>query len=152
TILGVLLLLGIPIFYLLTFAGREEETEIEIGAMCAALGLGAGMLVRDVPSYQSVAFIVPVMLYFYYTSRVLPALRIFKHAARGFSFAKVGRYRQALLSFRRALQLDPQNKLAREGLWSVHRAMNLPDLVKDPETLALVDLDLCIDRAASLLL
>ena len=151
-ILGVQLLLGIPIFYLLTFAGREEETEVEIGTMCAALGLGAGMLLRGYPNYQAMAFVIPVMLYFYYINRILPGLKVFKHAARGFSFAKVGRYRQALLSFRRALQLDPQNKLAREGLWDVHRSMDLPELVKDQQTLALVDLDLCLERAGSLLI
>jgi tetratricopeptide (TPR) repeat protein len=149
---GAQLLLGIPIFYLLTFAGRDEESEVEIGAMCAALGLGTGMLVRDNPNYQSVAFLVPVMLYFYYTTRILPHLRVFKHAVRGLSYSKIGRYRPALLSFRRALQLDPQNALAREGLWSVHRAMDLGQLAQDPQTLALVDLDLCLERAGSLLL
>ena len=41
---GAQLLLGMPFFYLLTFAGREEETEIEIGMLCAALGLGWTML------------------------------------------------------------------------------------------------------------
>ena len=40
TVFGVFLLLGLPIFYLLTFAGQEEETEIEVAAMCATLGLG----------------------------------------------------------------------------------------------------------------
>src|SRR5262245_34352426 len=32
---GILLLLGIPFFYLLTFAGSAEESEVEIGAMSA---------------------------------------------------------------------------------------------------------------------
>ena len=35
TVFGVQLLIGLPFFYLLTFAGQEEESEIEIGAMCA---------------------------------------------------------------------------------------------------------------------
>lgn len=151
-IFGVQLLLGIPLFYLLTLAGREEETELEVGAICAALGLGAAMLTQNEPRVQSLVFIIPVMLYVWYTTRVLPQLRVFKHALRGFSFSQVGRYRQAILSFRRALEFDPTNTLAREGLWSVHRAMDLSRLALDPETLAVVDLDMCLDRAGSLLL
>ena len=34
------MLIGIPVFYLLTFAGLAEESEVEIGAICAALGIG----------------------------------------------------------------------------------------------------------------
>jgi tetratricopeptide (TPR) repeat protein len=152
TLFAVQILLGIPIFYLLTFAGREEESEVEIGVMCAALGLGAGVLTKDARGYQALSFILPVMFYVAYSTRVLPRLRVFKHAVRGLSYAKIGRYRQALQSLRRALQLDPQNKLARESLWSVHRALDLPALVNDPQTLALVDLDLCLERASALLL
>lgn len=152
TLFGSQLLIGIPIFYLLTFAGKEEESEVEIGAVCAALGLSLGILTRELFQFRAVGFIVPIMLYFYYTTQVLPRLRVFKHAVRGFSYTNVGRYRQALLSFRRAVQLDPRNRLAREGLWSVHRAMDLTQVARDPETLALIDFNLCLDRAGSLLL
>src|SRR5262249_24617503 len=44
------------------------------------------------------------------------------------------------------------NKLARDHLWALHRAMDLKELVHEPETLALVDLDLCLARASALLL
>src|SRR5438270_893483 len=44
TLFAVQLLLGIPFFYLLTFAGQEEESEVEIGATCAALSLGLSIL------------------------------------------------------------------------------------------------------------
>src|SRR5206468_216534 len=54
--------------------------------------------------------------------------------------------------FRRALQLDPNNRLAREGFWEVHLSLDLDALANDPQTLALVDLNLCLDRAGSLLL
>src|SRR6516162_260270 len=37
---ALLLLLGNPGFYLLTFAGMVEESEIESAAMCSALGVG----------------------------------------------------------------------------------------------------------------
>src|SRR5208283_1444409 len=119
---------------------------------CAALGLGLWALTRDSIGFRTIAFLLPVMLYFLYTIRVLPGLRVFKHTLRGFSYGRVGRFRQALLSFRRALQLDPNNRLAREGLWDVHRSMDFSQLVHDPETLALVDLNLCMERVASLLL
>ncbi|HLJ94712.1 MAG TPA: tetratricopeptide repeat protein [Gemmataceae bacterium] len=152
TIFGCQLLLGIPLFYLLTLAGKEEESEVEFGAMCAALGLGAAMLSPNRPGTQSLAFIIPLMLYIWYTTLVLPRLRVFKHTLRGFSYAQIGRYRQAILSFRRALEFDPTNKLAGEGLWSVHRALDFGQLAQDPETLAVVNLDMCLERAASLLL
>src|SRR5437588_271833 len=72
---------------------------------------------------RSLAFLVPVALYVVYTLRVLPGLRVFKHAFRGLSHARVGRHRRALQAFRRALQLDPNYKLAREGFWDVHRSL-----------------------------
>src|SRR5262249_13822458 len=119
TLFGVCLLLGMPLFYLLTFAGITEESEVEIAAICAALGLGVLTLVPR-STYQTVALLVPALLYVAYSVRVLPGLRIFKHVLRGISHAKVGRYVPALQEFRRALQLDPQNRLARESMWSMH--------------------------------
>ena len=145
---GLQLLLGIPVLYLLTFAGREEESEIEIATICAALGVGL-LEIADVwknPNLESVPFLLPLLLYFVYTWRILPGLRVFKHSLRGYGYARVRKYRQALLAFRRALQLDPQNRLAKEGFWSVHGAFDLPLLARDPETLALVDFDLCLER------
>src|SRR6185437_1068016 len=92
TVFAVQILLSIPFFYLLTFAGHEEETEIEIGVMCASLGLGLGILTYDYKQYQSLAFLLPMLLYFGYTMKVLPSLRVLKHAFRGLSYARVGRY------------------------------------------------------------
>jgi tetratricopeptide (TPR) repeat protein len=152
TIFAVQILLSIPFFYLLTFAGHEEESEIEIGLMCGNLGLGLGILTYSYYQYRSIAFLLPLLVYFGYTTKVLPGLRVLKHAFRGLSYARVGRHRQALQAFRRALQLDPNNHLAREGFWDVHRTLDLDQLVNDPPTLALVDLALCIQRAGSLLL
>lgn len=152
TAFALQLLCGIPFFYLLTFAGQEEESEVEIGVMMGMLGLGLGILGSENKQMGSLAFLLPVVLYFGYTLRVLPGLRVLKHAFRGLSYARVGKHRRALTSFRRALQLDPTNRLAREGFWEVHQMLDLDRLVKDPQTLALVDLDLCLDRAGSLLL
>jgi tetratricopeptide (TPR) repeat protein len=151
TAFAVQLLLGIPFFYLLTFAGHEEESEVEIGAMCALLGLSLGILLEPYVQIRSLAFLIPILLYFGYTLRVLPGLRVLKHAFRGLSYLRVGRHRRALQAFRRALQLDPNNRLARDGFWDVHRSLDLDQLTHDPQTLALMDLHLCLERAGSLL-
>ncbi|MFO0880640.1 MAG: tetratricopeptide repeat protein [Gemmataceae bacterium] len=145
------LLLAIPFFYLLTFAGHEEESEVEIAVMMSMLGLSLSILAAGNRQFASLTFLLPVVLYFIYTIRVLPGLRVLKHAFRGISYARVGQHRRALLAFRRALHLQPQNRLAREGFWDVHRSLDLDQLAGDPATLSLVDLDLCLDRAGSLL-
>jgi tetratricopeptide (TPR) repeat protein len=152
TAFGLRLLLGIALFYLLTFAGNAEETEIEIGAICAALGVAGWTLAGDTPTAKSLAVLLPLAIYVVYTTRVLEGLRVFKHTIRGLSYARIGRYRPALAAVRRALQLDPKNTLARETLWRMHRSMDLAQVVKEPETLALMDLDMCLERASSLLL
>jgi tetratricopeptide (TPR) repeat protein len=152
-VFAVQLLLGIPFFYLLTFSGHEEETEVEIGALCAVLGVGLGVLLRDAnPGLRPLPLLVPLGLYVVYTMRVLPGLRVFKHTFRGLGYGRAGLYRQSLLAFRRALQLDPNNATARNGYWNIHCALDLDKLAREPQTLALVDFDLCLDRAGSLLL
>jgi tetratricopeptide (TPR) repeat protein len=149
---AVFLLMGLPVFYLLTFAGQQEETEVEVGAWCATLGLALALLTRDAGQYRPVAFILPVFIYFMYTMRVMPGLRVFKHVLRGMSHAGVGRFRPALLAFRRALQLDSRNRPAREEFWKVHLKLDADTLARDPQLLALVDFKLCIERAGTLLL
>ncbi len=152
--LGSLLLLGIPGFYLLTFASLSEESEVEIAAMCGTMGAGLWLVLSSLGNmpFQAGALIVPLAIYFVYTWRILPGVRVFKHALRGLSFARVGEYRLALASLNRALQLDPRHALAREQMWYVHRQMDVEQLKADPETLALVNFDLCLERSAALLL
>jgi tetratricopeptide (TPR) repeat protein len=157
-VFGLVLILGMPVFYLLTFAGNEEESEIEIAIACAAIGLGTWVMIQDrsMDSVRSLirplAFVIPVMFYFGYTMRIMPGLRVFKHTLRGISHARIGRYPQALRAYRRALTLDPNSDLAREGYWAVHRDLDLGLLADDPETLSLVDFDLCLERAGLLLM
>jgi tetratricopeptide (TPR) repeat protein len=148
--LGYLLLLGIPGFYLLTFASLVEESEVEIAAICAALGVSMWLLSTN--QFGLVGLILPLGIYYVYTRRILPGLRVFKHALRGLSYAMVGQYRPALGSLNRALQLNPGHTLAREQLWYVHRQMDVDQLKNDPETLALVNYELCLERVSWLLL
>lgn len=150
---GAALLIGLPFFYLLTFAGRAEESEVEIAAICAALGAGFYLLDMVPPGLQkSVSVGIPFVIYLVYAIRVLPGLRVFKHTMRGHSYTGVGRYREALRSFRRAMQLSPNNRLARQGSFAVHRSMDLTQVANDPEMVALVDFDICLERASSLLM
>src|SRR5215831_8440567 len=66
-VLGLQLLLGVPVFYLLTFSGEEEESEVEIGALCAALGLGTALLTNHALQFRPLALGIPVLLYLFYT-------------------------------------------------------------------------------------
>jgi tetratricopeptide (TPR) repeat protein len=154
-VFAVQILIGIPLFYLLTFSGHEEESEVEIGAICAILGIALGMLVHGDnthAAFRAMPLLLPLALYMVYTMRVLPGLRVFKHTFRGLGYGRSGLHRHSLQAFRRALQLDPNNAAARNGYWNVHCALDLDKLAGDPQTLALVDFDLCLERAGSLLL
>ncbi len=147
---GLHVLLAIPLLYLLTLTGRAEETELEIGASCVALGVALWFLLPDTARLIAVA--LPFVLYLAYTNLVLRRLRVFKHLLRGLSYNELGRHREALLAYRRALQLDPGNVAAQAGLWRVHKGMDFSKVVHDPATMALIDLDLCLKRATELLL
>ena len=116
TAFALRLLLGIALFYLLTFAGAAEESEIEIAGICAAVGVGGWMLAGDTPVAKSLSVLLPLGIYLVYTTRVLKGLRVFKHTVRGLNYANIGRYRPALVAIRRALELDSQNALARDPL------------------------------------
>src|SRR5260370_23069809 len=83
--------------------------------------------------------------------RVMQDLRVFKHVVRGVSHGKIGRYRPALEALHQALQLDPQNSLARESMARLHRSLDLDQMKQDEQTLALLDFDFCIERVKSLL-
>jgi tetratricopeptide (TPR) repeat protein len=153
---ATLLLFGIPVFYLLTLAGMVEESEVEIAAMCAALGVSLYVLTEpwfaNNSNMQFGILLIPPVLYYLYTRSVLPGLRVFKHVLRGMSYANVGHIRPALVSLGRAMQLDPYNLRAREQLWRVHRMMDLDQVAQDPQTVALINFELCLDRVATLLL
>ena len=120
-------------------------------AMRAAV-LNASMGHIEITTMPAIGLLLPLVLYVVYTKRVLPGLRVFKHTLRGLSYARLGRYRPALISLRRAVQLDPTNRLARETLWEVHRDLDAARIASDPELIRLIDPHLCLDRAAALLL
>src|SRR5688572_9681168 len=55
---GVFLLLGLPFFYLLTFAGEAEESEVEVAAWCGALAL-AIWLIKPTPDMPLIGLAIP---------------------------------------------------------------------------------------------
>lgn len=147
--LGVHLLLAVPLLYLLTIAGRTEETEIEIGLVCALLGIALLVLVG--PSFQIMAILLPTVIYLGYTHYLLKDMQAFKALLRGMGHAKQGATAEALTSFRRALHYSPQHRLARQELWKVHRQIDLRQVQQDERLLKLIDFDLCLQRARDLL-
>src|SRR5258708_36987036 len=110
-LLGFQMLLGLPFFYLLCFAGIAEESEGEIGGLCTMLGF-AIYLLKFPSNMPTAGFLLPVAIYFSYVMYVMPGLRVFKHTLRGFTSMNVGKTKPALLAFRRALHLDGGNALA----------------------------------------
>ncbi|QVL34621.1 hypothetical protein KIH39_12145 [Telmatocola sphagniphila] len=154
--LGILLLIGVPFFYFLVFTGMAEESEVEIAALCSVLGIGIQLILQTFPQKGPIkvatfGFLIPLLIYSIYAIRILPGLRVFKHSLRGYSFLELGQIKPSILSFRRALQLDPKNELARRGLYRLHRTIDPAQLAKDPEALQLLDLELCLERVAHLL-
>ncbi|WP_020472880.1 tetratricopeptide repeat protein [Zavarzinella formosa] len=148
-ILGMHLLMGIPFFYMLVFAGVAEESEVEIAALCATLGLGL-FLVKFPKNMPSLPLILPVGLYCVYTIRVMKPLRVFKYTLRGYSHNEVGQIRSSLAAFNRALQLDPRNHTAKAGLVRLHRNIQVDQL--DNATKRLLNPNLCVTEAANYLL
>ncbi len=147
-LIGTLLLAGLPFFYLLTVCGETDESEVEIAALCAALGLGLFCL-RPLAQYDGGAdkwvFLLPVAVYFLYATRVLPRLRVFKHTVRGYGYLSIGRVRDSLVSFGKALSLDKKNQLATSGLMQLHRKVDVTAL--DPDTVQLLNFDFCLKLA-----
>ena len=153
--LGIYLLLGLPFFYLLTFSGEAEESEVEIMTLCAGLGIALHLVgfATAVPGVGAAApFLIPIVLYFVYATRVLPGLRVFKHVLRGFSYMNLGQLALAIRFFRRALELNPNSELALEGMHRLHNNLTLATLERHPDLIEELDFKLCLDRATALLM
>ena len=151
--LGFVLLIGLPFFYILTLCAEAEESEVEIAVLCSLLGVGLYLqgFFERVPGLGSKAVLVlPVVLYFVYATRWLPGLRVFKHTLRGYGSLSLGKVRESLASFGRALQLDRKNELATRGLYQLHRKVDVTKL--DPTTLSLLNFEFCLNLASSYLI
>jgi tetratricopeptide (TPR) repeat protein len=140
------LLLGLPFFYVLTLTGEAEESEVEIAALCAALAIGLYLLRLDsnLPgNFDKLIFVVPVLAYFVYGTKWLPALTKFKHNLRGYGYLSLGRTRAALQAFGRTLQLDRRDGPAAAGVRRVMESLDTRTL--DAETEQLLPVDFCLE-------
>jgi tetratricopeptide (TPR) repeat protein len=152
--LGVYILVGLPFFYLLTFCGEAEESEAEIMALCALFAVSIFLMDpkgKFIDFAGKAALLLPLAVYFVYATRVLPGLRVFKHVLRGYSYLNLGRLREALYFFRRALALDPRHALANQGMLRLHKGLTLATIDRDPQLVEELDFGLCLDRAETLL-
>ena len=153
--LGVYLLCGVPFFYLLTFVGDADESAADVMVWAGLVGVGwylmdlTGGQVKV--SGQQTAVVAAGATYFVYAVRVLPGLRVFKPALRGYGYLAVGRLTPAVGVFRRALALDAASPLAARGMLALHHSLSLAAVEKDPELIDVLDFNLCLDRAQDLL-
>ncbi|QEL18120.1 tetratricopeptide repeat protein [Limnoglobus roseus] len=152
---SIVLLAGLPFFYLLTFCGEAEESEVEIAAICAALGIGLYLFGLESGLEQlagKLILLAPLIVYFVYATRILPGLRIFKHTLRGYSAIQIGDHLSALLWFKQALRLDSRNDLARQGMLTLHHQVDVTKLPPDSEILKHLDYGFCLDQATAYLI
>ncbi len=138
--IGWQLLLGLPFFYLLCFISDQEETEAE--AVAYALLLGNGMYLAMPEPDSQIPVIIAGGFFLVYAVWVLPRWPIVKYVIRGQVCLHLKQSRRALESFRRALELNPENKLAQAGMDAIHADIDIRSL--DKATLNLLDPQRCL--------
>lgn len=144
------LLVAALLVHFLAFAGRTEESELECGL--TTLFIAASLYVLMPERWRIVGLLVPLVWYVIYTGTMLRHVQVLKHVLRGWNYLELRYFREALLSFRRALEIQPGSSWAREGLWRVHRKLTADLLAQQPQLRQLLDMDLCLQRVAELLL
>ncbi len=147
---GLFILGSAVIYYLLLFAGRSEEAEFDIGMASLLLALGLASLIVS-RTGRSIVILGPVALYAFYCEKARVGLVIFKHVLRGMDHEQRRRWHDALVEYRAALLADPRSSLANEGSWRVHQQMDVADLSRQKNLLAIVDPEACLERVRKLL-
>ncbi|MBX9654543.1 hypothetical protein K2Y11_13090 [bacterium] len=138
------------VLYLLTFSGRSEETELDIGMICLLLSLALGS-VDTAPTIRSIVLLGPVGLYVVYCERIRKQFVVFKHIVRAMDQERRGNWRDALIAYRLALKSDPKSELATAGSWRVHRQIDPHQIVGQDDLISLIDPDACLVRATALI-
>jgi tetratricopeptide (TPR) repeat protein len=153
--MGISLLLGVPFFYLLTFCGDAEESEVEVMTFCALVG-AAISLIGYAGKFPAVgplpAYLIVLALYFVYGTRLMYRLRVFKYVVRAANCLDQGRLSPAIQLFRQALELDPQSQPANQGMLALHHGLTLDKINSDPGLAKSLDFTLCLDRSEALLM
>ncbi|MCS7160024.1 MAG: tetratricopeptide repeat protein, partial [Gemmatales bacterium] len=147
---AVHLLSAALLVHLLAFTGRTEESELECGLTTMFVAASLWVLLPE--RGRLLGLLIPLVWYVIYTGTMLPHVQVLKHVLRGWNYLELGQFREAILSFRRALEIQPYSAWAREGLWRVHRKLTADLLAQQPQLRELLDLDLCLQRVAELLL
>lgn len=143
------LLLASLVYYLLTFAGQSEESEYDVAVVC--LGVCLSLASLDAPrTVRSLIVLLPATLYVVYCERIRKRLVVFKHAIRGMEHERAGRSREALIHYRLATVVDPKSAIASEGVWRVHRKLDLSHAAGDRDLWEMIDAGVCLDRAREL--
>lgn len=144
------LVLGSALFLVLAFAGRAEETELEVSLPCLALSLAMAQL--DLPPLaRGGVVLLPLSLFIVYCERIRRHLVVFKHALRGLGHEQQGNLRDALWFYQQALAVDPKSELALTGNWRVHRGIDLAAIAPGDDLLDLIDPVVCLERVRKLL-
>lgn len=152
--LGLFLLIGLPFLYLLIFVGDAEEGYSDVMALSSLLGVSLFLIdlsgsVVTIGVY--LAYLLPMALYYVYSARVMPGLRVFKHVLRGFSYLNLDRLREAIYYFRSAQSVDGGSPLARQGMVNLHNSLTVEKVEREPDLAAVLDFAMCLDRAENLL-
>jgi hypothetical protein len=138
------------VLYLLVFLGRSAESEFEIGMVCVLLGAGFSLLPLP-PAARILAVILPVGLFVAYCDRMRRGIIVFKSLVRGMGFEQSGDLRNALISYRQTLGVEPNHAAALAGNWRVHARLSPEDLGRDPSWGELIDPVVCLERARKLI-
>ena len=144
------LAISAAVLYLLTFSGRSEETELDIGLICLFLSLALGSL-DTAPTIRSIVLLGPVGLYVVYCERMRRQFVVFKHIVRAMDHERKEKWKDALIGYRLALQTDPKSELATAGSWRVHRHFDPSQVAAQEDILSLIDPEACLSRATALI-
>lgn len=151
-----LLLVGLPwlgasilslFFFFLSSDALDEGGMAFSGAL-----LAVGLWLVLPPPVRAAAVVLPVLLFLAFRWQLQRHLLAAKAALIGIGQQRVGNLPAALAAFRQALHAVPNYPAAQEGLWQIHRDLNLPDLLANPTLHRLLDYEMCLERAKTLLL
>ncbi|MBY0587944.1 DUF998 domain-containing protein [bacterium] len=143
---GLFLLFASGMMYLLLFAGRSEEAELDIGivALLLALGLAACLVSR---TGRGIVVLGPVALYALYCEWARRKMIVFKHVVRGIGHEQNRHWPEALIEYRLALMADPRSSASSAGSWRVHQLIDIDQIGGNNTLLSLIDTTACLDRA-----
>ena len=147
---GLAMLLCTPALFVMVSIGHSDETEWELSLVGLVFGLALWLALPE--TVRILAVVLPILLLVLYIKQYLPTWLAFKHTLCGLSSLNDGNPREAILQLRTAMRHAPNYREAQSVLWQVHRQIQPKELQQQPQLLALLDFELCLQRVRSLLL